>query len=524
MTSLPKPMEIGIAVPDWLDNQREMLEKTLESEKKIIYVTAPTGNGKSVYAAGLHRLTDSSMTILTRTKQLQKQYESDFGFGQSVIGMGNFNCIIDSKGTSVANAPCRYGFSCPVMMKCGYYAQKEAGNQSPLAISNYDYGLSKGHIDSPIIVGRSYLVCDEADHLDEKITEASSLELTSAQLEVLDDPNPYNKLGNNVFEWSKWAQEKRAEIEGTWMTIQSSMNRQVLKIADVKQTMALGELPTEYRSLVNDYKFYQQLTDTLDAIADLYGEWVISPMSNGVVFRPLWIFHQARELFAKVGQIIMMSATLPNHNIMAKLLGMSAEEFERIDVPSRFPVENRKIITRNVAAMSRETWREGLQKQMVFINQILNKYPSQKVLIHTISNEMRDELVKQIDLSQINRVRTHDTYNRETVITNFQKTKEPLIVVSSSMEAGVDVKDLAINIIPRILWPSLADPWVAKRASEWREWYISSAISKTVQAIGRTPRADGVKGQTLILDSNWKNMIQRRYAYLIPKYIREASL
>ena len=141
-------------------NQLETISEikyAIDKGYKYIVLEAGTGTGKSVIAATLSLIYDSSY-ILTVTKQLQDQYYNDFadlGF-KLVKGRGNFRCrkyLEDGIDNSCDEGRCILeGYNCEFSAKrhpddvnhdntCFYEYQKWVAINSDVVISNYHYIL-----------------------------------------------------------------------------------------------------------------------------------------------------------------------------------------------------------------------------------------------------------------------------------------------------------------------------------------------------------------------------------------------
>jgi ATP-dependent DNA helicase DinG len=91
------------------NNQEKVLdeiEEAIKSNKKYIFLEAPTGFGKSPIAITLASYLGSSH-ICTSTKDLQNQYSKDFNFIKEGKGKRNFPCIL--KENEGVHETCEYG-------------------------------------------------------------------------------------------------------------------------------------------------------------------------------------------------------------------------------------------------------------------------------------------------------------------------------------------------------------------------------------------------------------------------------
>lgn len=515
------PRDLGLPYDSWRPEQKDVIQRIVNSGKKYIALLLPTGNGKSVIAAAVMKITNKSGIVLTKTKNLQDQYDIDFDFFKSAKGMSNFQCIIDSKGSLVNQAPCQFGFFCPERHKCPYFVQKFKAETAMSAVTNYDMALMTDE-QSGLVTRRGWLVCDEAQFLDDKLTEHSSIKLSEEQLKLCSS-SPNKDFVHE--DWRNWAADMYKEIYPEF--IKRNKEADIIMEAlnmDKDLIVAAQSIPDEFKLTMTKFKFYTDLLETLGEIRNIKDDWIIyfdeTNKSERASFRPLWISDQAQRLFDRVERVILMSATLPDKATLSRLFAISESDIEYIEAPHQFPLYNRPLVLYNYFPMNKSNWKQGLKSQSVFMNKIIAENPDKKILIHTYTNAMRDELMHLLKPKA--RLMSHKSYNREASITLFTKTKEPKVMLSPSMDSGVNVPDLTIQIIPRLMWPSLGDPWVKKRKDEWPLWYIQQVISKMVQAIGRCPRDENTKAITYILDSNFSSVLLSRYRHMFPRYIRDA--
>ncbi len=100
----------------------------------------------------------------------------------------------------------------------------------------------------------------------------------------------------------------------------------------------------------------------------------------------------------------------------------------------------------------------------------------------------------------------------------------PTVLLSPSLREGVDLPDdfLRFQIVTKMPFPDLGDPWTAARRQRDPRWYALETAKALVQAYGRSCRHADDHGVTYILDSHFSRFVQR-YRPLLPGWFREAA-
>ena len=100
----------------------------------------------------------------------------------------------------------------------------------------------------------------------------------------------------------------------------------------------------------------------------------------------------------------------------------------------------------------------------------------------------------------------------------------PTVLLSPSLREGVDLPDdfLRFQIITKMPYPDLGDPWTAARQARDPRWYALETAKALVQAYGRSCRHADDHGVTYILDAQFARFLQR-YRPLLPAWFREAA-
>ncbi|MBA7573035.1 ATP-dependent DNA helicase DinG [subsurface metagenome] len=202
-----------------------------------------------------------------------------------------------------------------------------------------------------------------------------------------------------------------------------------------------------------------------------------------------------------------MSATIFDPHIVGGNLGLQGgqEYYKRLDSP--FPVENRPIFYCPVANLTKRTMDTERLKLLPAVQALINRYPNEKILIHTVSYRLRDFLVKNLEQG---RLITHTKWNREDKLEEFKDSCEPLVMLSPSFDRGVDLPQEKCRciIICKVPYLYKGDPQIRGRMKGFggQKWYVLKAAQTLVQMSGRAVRSKDDYCDTYILDKQFDRL------------------
>ena len=257
-------------------------------------------------------------------------------------------------------------------------------------------------------------------------------------------------------------------------------------------------------------------------------EWVFEEdFRGGYVFKPTWIPEELsdRFFFKTAGRFVLMSATFPPASILGKLLGQPPGNLDYFFSPSTFPVKSRPVYVRIAGNLAFKTFAEEAPKVVRAVKNEINARLEKKGLIQAVSYKLCD-MIMNINGDVGKRLITHRAEDREQVLDMFKQSKLPLVLVSPSMERGVDLPDGQCSFILLVKAPflSLADKLVKKRmfgSNIGNLWYKSIAAQAIVQSTGRGMRHKDDFCESVILDEQiLKLIIDNRM--LFPTYWLDA--
>ena len=222
--------------------------------------------------------------------------------------------------------------------------------------------------------------------------------------------------------------------------------------------------------------------------------WEFKPISIGDFSEP--------NLFRNGKRILLMSATVMNPDAFCEVLGIPHNEVSFISIPSPFPIENRPIIFSPIHSMSKKNIDKGLPLMVQAVKAILQEHKGEKGIIHCHSYKIAKYLKQNI---RSRRLLTHDTSNRDKVLHKHMTVNSPTVLLSPSMQEGVDLKgDMSrFQILCKVPYPYLGDKLIRKRMNKWSWWYPLQTAKSIVQSVGRSVRTETDEAVTYILDEDW---------------------
>ena len=473
---------------DQLETISEIIDAISRGYKYIV-LEAGTGTGKSAIAATLSSIYDSSY-ILTVTKQLQDQYLEDFSNLCLVKGRGNFRCRMDltipcDEGKCIAG-----GQSCEnPKTDCDYYIQKHRALNSNTVISNYHYMfLELNYVGD--FKKRQLLICDEAHNLENVIMSQLKLEFSLSDLSNylkldITDGMLYELENGDYDVWLMFIHEVREK----YLT-------ELERIKDVQKPQLTEKIAFIKREISDCNRFIENIA------YDPYS-WVFdyNPDYEILEFKPLKVDNYAKNTLLEYGEVcIFMSATILDWKFFSKCLGIREDEIYAIRRKSPFNLKRNPVISVGEYNLSRKFINENAPKTVEVIKSILEKHKDDKGIIHTVSTSCKDFLIDNLNDP---RLMGHNTQNRADQLEKFKSSKEPLVLVSPSMNEGVDLPgDLCrFQIIYKLPYPDLGDRQIMMRANADEEWYDYKTSLALVQTYGRGMRFEDDRCVTYFIDS-----------------------
>lgn len=502
-----------------------------------IIVEAGTGIGKSAIATTISNLAGSSY-ILTRTKQLQQQYLSDFNnILVEIKGKGNYVCsrYSDPDNIIYCNGCIQKAKKRPLCQHCSFKLAKEVAKGSPIVLSNYHYlwNASKYSEDwSP----RDLIVFDEAHKFEEFVMSVVSRKISRDYylnhygIDIFD--NIIN--GDTLTEWSqpeKWV----PVIDRLLELFRNEKRKYETKAENTSNKHDLLQLSKKIDNLekriVNFTEFkYTMVNDKWIVILPRKYEIEKNYRNLNVEFKPIDIRKYTKD-FLNLGEIrLFLTGTIGNFRKFCEWININPKKSKLIRENNHFPVENRPIIKSYVGnlkgnlAGGAPKWKHPRVLEMV--KNILSKHEGEKGIIHTTSHSQSNWLYEHLrDDYQLWKVSSDSNYNmyglsREDLITRFKYWDEPVVLLSAGMKDGVDFPDdeCRFQILFKMPIPRF-DAQVYERNRKDRLWVPYQTVMDTVQAYGRGVRSETDYCVFYVLDAYMDSLLRKHRDLFTPSFL-----
>ncbi len=509
--------------PKEREEQTKAIEFALDSifnkKKRFVVIEAGTGVGKSAIGLTIGRYINQlgnstedfaeGTYFVTTQKILQDQYVKDFGGHnkkmKSIKSSTNYTCKFHKKLSCqqaqqmlrTTDKSTKFFKACS--FACTYKEEKKKFLESPESVTNFPYFLTEAAF-SGKITPRNCLVVDEAHNVESELSKFIEIHASERFCKsILNIPWPRNvSTQYQAFGWIR--NEYYPKVKSKLLFFENSLEKSGLK-SRLKEFEKVSRQYDLLKGHVSKIKKFLEIYDSKNWVFELV------PSQNRsmrkFVFKPIDISSFAKEHLFRLGNtVIMMSATILDHETFCSSLGISSKDVAFISLPSPFPVENRPIIAAPIGKMNMREINATLPKLTKAVREIINNHKGEKGIIHCHTFKIANHLKKTI---KSKRLIIHDSTNREEKLNEHMNSKSDTVLLSPSMAEGVDLKgDFSrFQIICKVPYPYLGDKIVKKRMNKWKRWYDLQTAKLIVQSAGRSVRSVDDTAVTYILDADW---------------------
>jgi Rad3-related DNA helicase len=488
--------------------QQETYDQIINSKAKHIIIQAPTGSGKSAWAAQCAHDGNTTL-VLTRTKSLQQQYKSNYDF-TVLYGKSNYQCYnfqsTDFQSTEMIGhvRKCKYG-------KRSYAdlctVDKETYQQCcslqcpyPLAVNDFlssdfrSLNYSKYMLERKLTDGCDYLFLDEAHELSDIVTDYSGI--------VIPFSDRLKRYANPI------------EIDLPQPVAYSQGWQWLINLIN-----SLGSNKPKHPNRGGDrreWRWHKRMTErvgiTLNMMTLEPDCWFVFADDVKFTCKPLTARFHFSKLF-DVPKIVMMSATIGKIDNFICELGI--EDYEYIEVPNVWPAPLRTIRDLNAPKMTWQSDENDKRQHVELIAQAIQSCPQHwSGIIHTPSKKLAEYLALMLTWAVDRPVwtpsRNDSTEQHLSDWQQFYQHEKGAIGCSWSFWEGVDLGEQNINIIAKIPFINFADSYDQERFRFDRIAGLQRVANKIMQGLGRTRRGResdyGHNGLVAIADGNWKRL------------------
>lgn len=514
------PADIGLPYAAFRPDQEDAIRRIEATDKKVVLLMAPTGAGKSGIAAGAARALGMRAIYMSSTKDLQRQFIETFEEARIIMGRSNYpaaghqrqfpliSCADCDKSGRGEDAHCSL---CPNVALCPYTLAKAEAEDADFAVLNTDYWLTEANgvgKFSDAKMGRGRLVViDEGDTLPRILMGMVEVEVPQKWMTLLRLSEPKWKTPNAEHVISDWLPWMRDAIQAASLYLA----RLQADIAKLKHDGATGN---HYRTLVRDRGALSALKDKIDnMVKDLEDQpdgWVRTDVEGergGPKWKPIRVSRFGQEKVWSHGErFLVMSATIHPEQFCEDT-GLDQADVEFIEMPSSFPLPNRRIYVHPRASMSHANKETAWPRVVAGLDEVLFSYP-ERTLVHTHSYELA-RYVMEHSAFAYRMVTYRNAAEREGVLEAY-KAVEGSILVAPSMERGISLDDDLARcvVVLKVPYPYLGDRQVNARVHSrgGDTWYRSETIAALAQACGRGVRTPTDWCDTYILDSEFRRL------------------
>lgn len=513
--------------------QLEAIEQVSESEARFQGLALPTGAGKSLVAASIHRLTGWRTVILTSTKGLQEQYLRDF----EQIGMRDIRGKLNYQCGQFEKLKCGDGkrAGCGLKATCSYECARLDAKEANLLVSNYAYWLrarraALEYTDKEVDNGLEpnpieCLILDEVHNAPEELAGYMSCRLYEKELREILGLNPehgeeLDRMKEDLSSWVHAAEDWHREAD-----MQLTNMERLLK--------AKGRFVT--KAELDHAQRLEALIDKLERIQDIdagSGEWVMEAKSSARWGRS-WEFdivwpgqHGESKLFQGVEHVVLMSATLRPKTM--SLLGIRKEEFEFREWPRVFPAQRCPIYYLPARrdggvpiGLRYKSSDEDLKRWAEWIDLILESRADRKGIIHCIAYHRQTYLMEHSRFKSrlIGNTQDPESDSATEICRKFKESKEPLVLCSPSFSTGWDFPgtDCEFVIIAKVPFPPGKGKAMMARKERDGSYLNYLAMQELVQSSGRGMRSSEDRCEVFCVDGNLQWFINQNKS-LAPKW------
>ena len=495
----------------------------------MLLVEAPPGVGKSHVAMTLARWSGDAY-LLTSQKLLQDQYEREFGAElQLVKGRDNYLCerYPDAR-VPTSRGMCRRprGPFC----QCPYARAKAAALAGPIFCTNTIYFATLRHWQAEQLRKRRLLVIDEAHNLEAQLATVFTVAFAPDEMRAwFGAPLPRLPAAED---YRHLMAARLPDLEGRREATVRAL--EALRPPEIAVDLFLRMPPSrEEQELLGQRDDLEAALARVRFFVDAEDhEWVVRyPADPGATLElvPLGVAALACALLKDSADLIVLSSAFLGHpGAVAEALGLAEGAVRACASPSPFPLEQRRIVYRPVGALSRARQAELEPALFAEVARILDDHPSEKGLIHAPSYAGGQRLIRDLaaraPAASRRLIWVESSGAKARALEQHRASPQPTVLVSPSLREGVDLPDdfLRFQIVTKMPYPDLGDPWTRARRDRDPRWYALETAKALVQAYGRSCRHAEDYGVTYVLDGEFARFLQR-YRVLLPAWFLDAA-
>lgn len=509
--------------PNLRPHQAETIESLLAMPGTTHVINAPTGSGKTSFAAGV--ASRQHVIALVKTKNLQAaNYGGSYSF-DVLFGRSNYDCVHPDASSYASAAECMYTGAmndCEYAGVCPYLTAKRAASASDKASLNYSYWLAAQWPADDLSDGGGYLFLDEAHQLSDVVLDHTSVTVTMAERLEWDLP------AFPIVRGRATAAEVEACVE--WLSAAERVLRRAAKAlapqGDRGDEEERGEdepkadpVPDVIMRRLRKCRALIAKVEAVRAALQLNAaDWFIrcgpgardtvTGREPAFIARPLTARHHFPMYFLSFAwKTVMMSATIGDPVTFGEELGLGAlhTDWQYTDIPNAWAPESRPVQVLAAPAMGYATRNDEtvLNEQARVIADAINTCPRDwSGFVHVTRKTETVALAARLARQGVAEYRLwtpnplHGT-EKTAQAWAFEKRRNPgAINVTWNSWEGVDGLDEKICIVAKAPFPSLGDEYERERMAYSGAMFLQRTAWQMEQGLGRTRRGRAIDYDT----------------------------
>ncbi len=236
------------------------------------------------------------------------------------------------------------------------------------------------------------------------------------------------------------------------------------------------------------------------------GEPVLLPY---VTVTPSEIYDKPPIFWQERQKLILMSATIGRPDLYELGLDQTRPVFIQGDSP--IEADRQPIIKDYVGSINHSNESDLLDPIAKKLMYYLNNKP-EKGVIH-ITYGLAKKLIPRI---KHERLITHRAGELQPKLKEYFSSDNKVLLACGMYEGvSLDYDKARWQVVSKIMWPSLADPFQKHRSTDDPDYYAWSTLKNVIQTAGRVCRRPDDYGETYVLDKSFDKLLS--YAHLVPR-------
>lgn len=518
-------------------HQAETIQWLLSPKKNALVVNAPTGSGKTSFAAAV--ASRQRVVALVKTKNLQTEnYGGSYSF-DVLYGRGNYECVHPEASSYATAAECMYQgamYECEYAGECPYLVAKGYASSSFRASLNYAYWLAARWPAEKLAAAEGYLFCDEAHQLSDVVLDHTSVMMTMAERLEWDLPAFPVVRGRateaEIEACCDWLRQAECVLVAAARKLapQGADGDEEERGPDDPKAEKLNEVTM--RRLRKCRSLIAKVGTVYEALRANPTDWFIrcgpgaratlAGREPAFIARPLTArYHFPHFFLDDAWKTVMMSATIGDPATFAEELGL--DDYDYRDIPNAWAPVQRPVRVLDAPPMGYKTREDEtvLNKQAKVIADAINECPRDWTgIIHVTRKTEAVALAGRLAQHGIPAWRLwtpNPTAGTEKSIADWKREKQRTsgaLAVTWNMVEGYDGREEKICIVAKTPFPSLGDEYERERMAYSGAMFLQRTAWSLEQMCGRTRRGnaadydtDGQRnGLVCIADANYKRV------------------